>query len=64
MIEAIIIAFMLVGGKVYVDVPYKGYPNIKALFMKQWQCDQVKTKNEQCVRINKEYVGLLDKRRK
>lgn len=62
--KSIIIALMLSGGKAYVDVPYKGYPYIKALFLNEYHCEQVKTKNEKCVRIDKEYVGLLDKRRK
>ena len=62
--EALIVVLMLSGGKAYVDIPYKGYPYIKALFMEEWQCKQVKTKNEQCVRLDKEYVGLIDKKKK
>ena len=61
--DAIIIVLMLAGGKAYVDVPYKGYPYIKALFLNEYHCEQVKTKKERCVRINKEYVGLIERKR-
>ena len=60
--KTIIVVLMLSGGKAYVDVPYKGYPDIKALFLNEYHCEEVKTKNEQCVRINKEYVGLIERK--
>ena len=63
MFETIIVVLMLMGGQAYVDVPYKGYPHIKALFLNEYQCNQVKTKDERCVRLDKEYVGLLERKR-
>jgi len=61
--EGIVVVLMLMGGKAYVDVPYKGYPHIKALFLNEYQCNQVKSKDERCVRLDKEYVGLLERKK-
>ena len=49
---------LFVGGNLYIDTPYKDFPNIKALFMEEWQCEQVKTNKEKCIRLDDEYVGL------
>lgn len=46
------------GGNVYIDTPYKGFSNIKALFMEEWQCKQVKTDKEKCIKLDDGYVGL------
>ena len=51
---------LFLGGNWYIDTPYKGFPNIKALFMEEWQCKQVKTNKEKCIRVDDEYVGLYD----
>ena len=58
-------AFLIIGGSFYMDTLYKSFPNMKALFMKEWQCEQVKTDKEKCIRLERdaddEYVGLFDK---
>ena len=59
--EIAIYFLLAVGGKAYVDVPYKGYPHINALFLNEYHCNQVKTKKQYCVRLDDEYVGLIDK---
>ena len=51
-----------VGGNLYIDIPYKGFSNIKALFMEEWQCEQVKTDKEKCVRVDDEYIGLINEK--
>lgn len=38
---------------------YNEYPNMKAMFMKEWQCKQVKTDNQKCIIIDN-YVGLFE----
>ena len=48
------------GGNVYIDIPYKGFPDIKALFMEEWQCKQVKTDKEKCIKLDDEFYGLYD----
>ena len=51
----------LFGGNIYIDIPYKGFPDTKALFMEEWQCKQVKNDEEACIRLDDEYVGLYNK---
>jgi hypothetical protein len=48
------------GGNVYIDTPYKGFPNIKALFMEEWQCKQVKSDKEKCIKLDDEFYGLYE----
>ena len=48
------------GGNVYIDTPYKGFPNIKALFIEEWQCKQVKTDNEKCIKLDDKFYGLYE----
>ena len=38
---------------------YSDHPNMKAMFMKGWQCNQVKTDKEKCIVIDN-YVGLFE----
>ena len=60
MLEIIVTILLIVGGQAYVDMPYKGYPDIKAMFLNEYQCNEVKTKKERCIRIDKKYVGLFN----
>jgi len=48
------------GGNWYVDIPYKGFPDTKALFMEEWQCKQVKTDKEKCIKLDDEFYGLYE----
>jgi len=48
------------GGNYYIDKPYKGFPNIKALFIEEWQCKQVKTDKEKCVKLDDKFYGLYE----
>jgi hypothetical protein len=48
------------GGNWYIDTPYKGFPNIKALFMEEWQCKQVKSDKEKCIKLDDEFYGLYE----
>ena len=59
--EVLAVVFLGVSGQAYMDVPYKDYPYIKALFLNEYQCEEVKTKKEKCIRIDREYVGLFKK---
>tara|TARA_B110000467_G_scaffold131895_1_gene126885 strand:+ start:24 stop:215 length:192 start_codon:yes stop_codon:yes gene_type:complete len=60
-INIIVGVTLFFGGNLYIDTPYKGFSNINALFMEEWQCEQVKTDKQKCVRLDKEYIGLIDK---
>jgi len=51
---------LLFGGNWYVDIPYKGFPDTKALFMEEWQCKQVKTDKEKCIKLDDEFYGLYE----
>jgi len=51
---------LLLGGNFYIDKPYKGFPDTKALFMEEWQCKQVKTDKEKCIKLDDEFYGLYD----
>jgi len=46
--------FVLVATPDYIE-----HPNMKAMFMKEWQCNQVKTDKEKCIVIDN-YVGLFE----
>ena len=59
--EMVAVVFLTTWGQAYEDIPFKGYPPMKAIFLNEYQCEQVKTKNERCVRFDYEYVGLFDK---
>tara|TARA_R110002167_G_scaffold257550_1_gene464079 strand:- start:281 stop:472 length:192 start_codon:yes stop_codon:yes gene_type:complete len=61
LINIIVGVFLFTGGTLYIDTPYKGFSNIKALFMEEWQCEQVKTDKQKCMRVDDEYIGLFDK---
>ena len=61
LINIIVGVFLFTGGNLYIDTPYKGFSNIKALFMEEWQCEQVKTDKQKCMRVDDEYIGLFDK---
>ena len=51
---------LLFGGNFYIDKSYKGFPDTKALFMEEWQCEQVKTDKEKCIKLDDEFYGLYD----
>jgi hypothetical protein len=51
---------LFTGGNWYIDTPYKGFPNIKALFMEEWQCKQVKSDKEKCIKLDDEFYGLYE----
>jgi hypothetical protein len=54
------INFLLFPILVLVAIPdYSDHPNMKAMFMKGWQCNQVKTDKEKCIVIDN-YVGLFE----
>jgi hypothetical protein len=59
--EILAVVFLSVSGQAYKDVPFKGWPPMKAIFLNEYQCEQVKAKNERCVRFSYEYVGLFEK---
>ena len=59
-LNIIVGVFLFTGGNWYIDTPYKGFPNIKALFMEEWQCEQVKTDKQKCMRVDDEYIGLFE----
>jgi hypothetical protein len=61
-INIIVGVTLFFGGNLYIDTPYKGFSNIKALFMEEWQCEQVKTDKEKCVRVDDEYIGLINEK--
>jgi len=42
--KTIIVVLMLSGGKAYVDVPYKGYLDIKALFLNEYLVKKLRLK--------------------
>ena len=59
--EVLAVVFLGISGQAYQEVPFKGYPPMKAIFLNEYQCNEVKTKKEKCVRFSYEYVGLFEK---
>ena len=53
-------ATLFFGENYYIDKPYKGFPDTKALFMEEWQCKQVKTDKEKCIKLDDEFYGLYE----
>ena len=53
-------ATLFFGGNWYVDKPYKGFPDTKALFIEEWQCKQVKSDKEKCVKLDDKFYGLYE----
>ena len=53
-------ATLFFGGNYYIDKPYKGFPDTKALFIEEWQCKQVKSDKEKCVKLDDEFYGLYE----
>jgi hypothetical protein len=56
----IIIATLLSLSYTAYDDYSTSYPSMKAMFMEEWQCKQVKTNKEKCIRVDDKYVGLFD----
>jgi hypothetical protein len=42
---------------------YDEHPGMKAMFIEEWHCEQVKTDKEQCIPID-DYIGLFNKEEK